>query len=271
MNSEFKIKEEYLLVELLKRRGFLIEYKDNRIYLSDNSHQDDWKYLNSILRDRGIGYCTATGMISVLDVQKTAMLNELFYPTKKGSVGVGSCYQTHPWIYLKIRDHANKIPVSWLEPNIAYYIKALSACGIYTGGCCDGNHKGINTLYIEFDGPVYRELHQCLWNVQLQKRFDIKWENSFTGIDLSKCREKQYFELYKAADFIYENRGYYQDVRKLAAQWMTKKLIKRSNYDELKNRFTEEFTALLQHDMTPPTLSMVAEEPEQYGSSKKEQ
>lgn len=246
MESDIDAKEVYPYIELLRRRGFLIEPIEGSFFLSDNSHHNDWVYLNTILRNFGIGYCTDTGQIYITHKEKAFLLKEMFNPIPPGSVGGESFNQTHLWIYLKIRDHAEKIPVYLLEPNIAYYIKALSACGIYTGGCCDGNHPGVNRLIIEFDYPAYKDLHACLWKVQLGKRFDIEWDNTFTRINLKNNRKGQYSELFKAADFIYTNREYYQTVRKLAARWMTKKIIKRTASEELKSRFIEELTMLLQ-------------------------
>ena len=248
MDRDADARELYRCIELLRQRGFLIESVEGSFFLSDNSDQNDWYFLNKILDNYGVGSCADSGLISITHKEKAFLLEGMFCPIAQGTVGVESCIRTHPWIYLKIRDHANKIPVSLLEPNIAYYIKALSACGIYTGGCCDGNHPGVNRLLIEFDGPAYENLHACLWKAQLGKRFNINWNNIFTIIDLKKNRKEQYSELLKAAEFLYTHREYYQKARKLAAQWMTKRIIKRTAPDELKSRFLEELTVLLQQD-----------------------
>jgi len=246
MDSAIDTKELYPYIELLRRRGFLIEYNEGSFFLSDNSHPDDWEFLNTILNNYGIGYCTDTGQVFITHKEKAFLLKEMFFPIAPGTVGTGSNGGDRPWMYLKTHDHAYKVPVSWLEPNIAYYIKALSACGIHTQGCCDGNHPGINRLLIEFEGPAYIDLHACLWKVQLGKRFDIDWDNTFSRINLVRNRQGQYFELFKAADFIYTNRFYYQTVRKTAAQWMTKSIIRRTDQNEIKRRFLEELTVLLQ-------------------------
>lgn len=247
MGNDIDKKDVNQCIKLLQQRGFLIEFISDSYFLSDNSHQNDWEYLNTILNNYEIGYCTESGQIFITHVEKAFLLKELFYPIASRTVGTESGGGDRPWMYLKTHDHAYKIPVSWLEPNIAYYIKALSACGIHTCGCCDGNHPGINRLLIEFEGPAYGDLHACFWKNQLEKRFDIEWDDTFTRIDLKRNRERQYFELFKAADYIYTNRKYYQTVRKNAAQWMTKRIISRSAPDALKRRFIEELTKLLQY------------------------
>lgn len=47
--------EKEYLIGLIKLRGFLLVEKDNRLYMSDNSHSDDPKYLDSLLRKYEIG------------------------------------------------------------------------------------------------------------------------------------------------------------------------------------------------------------------------
>lgn len=239
------IKDLYPYYDLLKRRGFLIELTDKGLSLSDNSHKNDWKYLDEILKEQKIGSCQSLDQIVINGTADFKALTSLFSSRKQGSVGVGANNRDHSWRRLRNRNHADKIPVSWLEPYIAYYIKALSACGIYTGGCCDGNHPKVTKMYIEFDGPVYRELHKCLWENQLSQKFNISWDKTFSKIDLRNDRHKQYEELFRAADYIYNHRIYYQNVRQRAAVWITRSVEKNSSHEELKNRFLEQLTKVL--------------------------
>ena len=120
-----------------------------------------------------------------------------------------------------------------MEANIARYIRSLSACGIYTGGCCDGNHPNRNELYIEFDGPVYLEIHRLFWVYTLADKFDLDWNERFSRIKLTN-KEKKYAELNKAAEFIYENRNYYRNIRMRAADWMTKRSVRELSEEEIK-------------------------------------
>jgi len=236
-------KEPFDSVKMLKRRGFLLERQGEDIILSDNAHVDDIEFLSEIVNNTYIGYLDGNRLIITDD--KPEKIWPLFAPISPGSVGVGSCIVTHSWNKMKTRFCANKIPVRWLEANIAYYIKALSACGIYTGGCCDGNHPGRKELYIEFDGPAYKELHKCIWEVLLVDRFSINWNKSFTAVDLQKERQDQYDQLFFAADYIYQNRQWLRDARMESAAWITKSIRKRMSQEEITERFMREIKANL--------------------------
>ena len=88
-------------INLLTRRGFLIDSKNDRYYLSDNSDPSDREYLNQILHSSKIGYVDKDGYISITSNEDAAQaeLQKLFLPIKKGIVGVGSCCYTTSWSY----------------------------------------------------------------------------------------------------------------------------------------------------------------------------
>ena len=220
---------------LLIRRGFLLEQHGEDFVLSDNSHDDDSAYLNEILTTYNIGLLDGNRIIITNDNPNE--LQALFNPVPRGSVGVGSNLIYHSWNTVRNRYYARKIPVRWLESNIAYYIKALSACGIYTGGCCDGNHPGSSKLFIEFDGPVYMQLHACFWENLLDDMFPIKWNQSYTMVDLTTSRQEQYEKLYQAADFVYNYRHELGEIRMKSAQWIHKRVPKRMSDEDIQNRF----------------------------------
>ena len=230
-------------IDLLLRRGFLIKKANNGYYLSDNSHAEDPKFLSQILNFSRIGYIEKDGLICITGDEEKALaeINKLFLPVKKGTVGVGTCSQDRSWTYhVATRNHAAKLPVSWLESNIAAYIKALSAIGIYTSGCCDGNHPNCYTLYIDFDGPIYCEYHKYLWEHLLNRLFSLKWDDTYRFIDLTENRQSQYDELFRASQYIYNHRWDFINLRKDAAIWMKRKTLKRLGSDEIKERFLSE-------------------------------
>lgn len=239
-------------IDLLSRRGFLIE-QDNGLYcLSDNSDPDDAKFLNNLLCANTLGYVNRKSIIITADDEDAcATFSSLFLPVKCGTVGVGSCVQSMSWSYhVAKRWHAYKIPVRWLEANIAAYIKALSACGIFTGGCCDGNHPGHNLLYIEFCGPVYSELHKIMWEHHLASIFSLNWNMRYDSISLNDNRQSQYDELFRAAQYIYNRRWDFIDIRLDAAVWMKKNALKHFCNAEIKDRFTKDFTEEVKHHFT---------------------
>ena len=231
-------------MDLLSRRGFLIEQNKDLYYLSDNSDPNDAEYLNSLLRNNALGYVNKNSIVITADDEDAcAALSSLFLPVKRGTVGVGSCIQSMRWSHhVAKRWHAYKIPVKWLEANIAAYIKALSACGIFTGGCCDGNHPGRNVLYIEFCGPVYSELHKILWKYHLDDLFSLKWNKEYDSINLNGNRQSQYDELFRAAQYIYNHRWELINIRLDAASWMKKNALKHLTNEDIKDRFIRDFT-----------------------------
>ncbi len=230
-------------INLLTRRGFLINQKDDVYYLSDNSNSEDWEFLDRILRSSNIGYADKDGFFNITADEDTAQteLHKLFLPVEKGKVGGERCYVSMSWSYhVAKRTHANKIPVKWLEANIAAYIKALSSCGIYTCGCCDGNHPNTEKLYIEFCYP-YIDIHKAMWEFHLNTLFSLNWNDQYDAIELSKDKNKQYDELYRAAKYIYKNRYKFVNARYAASKWMKKNVLKHMPEKDILKRFIDEF------------------------------
>ena len=192
-----------------------------------------------------IGFVEMDGHIIISNTELWANLLVMFEEINKGSVGTGSNNRVHKWYKVKKRFCADKIPVSHLEANVARYIKALSACGIYTGGCCDGNHPNCNVLHIEFDGPVYSDIHQYLWKYLLADKFKLKWNSKYTDVFLDDDKYLQYEILNDAASFIYENRVFIRNIRMQAADWMSDRMLKDKSDKELKQRFIQEFETIL--------------------------
>lgn len=235
------------IIDLLVKRGFIIEQEDDRYYLSENAASEDVIYLESLLAQYKLGYINECGEI-IITASNDECLKELFEPTVPGEIGVGTCVQMQPWHVVARRDCSNKVPVEWLEANVARYVKALSACGIYTGGCCDGNHVNHDTLYIEFDGPIYMEFHELLWKYQLNNRYDLKWEKNYTRIKLNDDKQSQYEELNKVAEFIYNNRFVIRYIRKKAGTCITKKLIKSYSDEKIKKIFLDEAEKIMKSE-----------------------
>ena len=111
-------------IDLLIRRGFLIDENEHGYYLSDNSHPSDKEYLEEILESYKIGHIDQNGIIIIEEDSSAAKaLLSLFAPVERGSIGVGTSTETRSWSYqVRRRFHSPKIPLNWLEPNIAAYI-----------------------------------------------------------------------------------------------------------------------------------------------------
>ena len=229
-------------IDLLIRRGFLIEQNEHGYYLSDNSHPNDKEYLEELLESYKIGHFDPAGTIVMEeDSSASKALLSLFAPVEKGTIGVGTSVSARSWSnHVRRRFHSPKIPVSWLEPNIAAYIKALSACGIYTGGSCDGNHQDTAVLSIDIEYP-YQYIHKAMWEYHLNHLFHLNWNRTYSKIGLKRDRQGQYDELFRASQYIYDNRWNFIDARLDSAKWLTRNAIKKTGEQEIRHRFIEEF------------------------------
>lgn len=230
---------------MLRKRGFLIDKVKEQYFLSDNSDVSDWDYLNDILVNDNWGKVYRDGRIEIRTEISKNDFGFLFNESPRGLIGTESNIKELGWYKVYRHRYTDKIPVAWLEPYIARYIKALSSCGISTGGCCDGNHPGMEKMFIEFDGPIYQEYHALLWQYYLNMRFDIAWNDKYNEINLKENREHQYEMLNIVAEYIYENRNFFIDIRLEAAKWMNKKSIKCITKSEIKEHFLKEVKNIL--------------------------
>lgn len=229
--------EKQKIIELLRFIGFFIDEENGRFYLNDNSHKDDSDYAQKILSKYEIG--TMINNQIVIENPNVDSMKELFRECKKGSVGTGENRVTQKWHIVQKRNCANKIPILWLEVYVARYIRSLSACGIYTCGCCDGNHPNSNKILIEFDGPIYKELHALFWEKIIRNKFEINWSKDYTIIVLEDKMES-YKKLNQAAEYIYQHRELFRNLRMKSLTWLNKKMLREMTDEEIKRRFLEE-------------------------------
>lgn len=200
------------LVRLLEARGFLLEYQNENISLSDNSYlvegQDlnDSEFLDRLLRQKGIGY------VDNLDIKITSECNmddlgELFLQ-HGGCSGFGYSYSD--WTNFVRRLHAQKIPVYLLDPFVARFVKAISSIGVWTHYSCDGHGK--NQIKIGLAGKynaawfmtvlksflIKNTGGNCLWNLTKQGYLEISNpNNNVLGL---------YEEIQIVAEFFYSRR-----------------------------------------------------------------
>ena len=209
--------------ELLKARGFLLE--DNEFALSDNSFFyrknkrcstycfneynnpafDDANYLNELLTKENIGEVQGNKIIIFPD----ANVEKIFYKDFKIGGEAGS-YEIS-WDEFLNYEFVPKIPVRLLEPFIARYIKAISACGVATWCSCDGNHQThakFNRILIDFVDTTF-EWHKMIFEKCLAKKFKLNFEFPRCNLEFkfpTSDKWKAYIELNRAAEFLYNNR-----------------------------------------------------------------
>lgn len=237
-----KIKNNYssdraYIIELLKFRGFLFEELTDKVMLSDNSHDSDREYLGDLLTRYNLGYIVNNEVV-ITNVDYMEFIQNEFREGKQ--IGIPSCWQGRDWRYFKRREHGEKVAVSWLEPFIARYIKAISACCVLTVGSCDGNHSGENKMFIMTEGEGSVPWHKLICEKCLVSKYDIDWINDYTAIQFSaETKFSTYYEVNKAAEFLYSNRKEIRRIKDAAFCRMSNGYLKHRTTEEIKKEFIE--------------------------------
>lgn len=206
------------LLHCLASRGFLLEFVDGRLFLSDNSHKDDSAHLNVVLREHSIG--RVDGKEAVLE--NSERIGELvcLFPEEQ-CIGSETCVWGHDWSNFRRRRHGYKVPSMMLEAYLAAYIKAINACGISTVQCCDGNHDGRNELWIMFDTVYDKALHAFIWDQCINTdQSQLHWfsMNVTTVTILLEEKYTIYHHLLMAAEFLFSNRLFFRQLKRDAVQ-----------------------------------------------------
>ncbi len=232
-------------ISLIKRRGFLIDNIDGVNYLSDNSHLVDSAFLDKILREYGIGHINGN-RLCFDHPEAGAALVRLSKPTN--AIAIEMCWWTdYKWRQFAYFDHGIKVPVEVLEPNIAFYCKALSACGLDTISSCDGNHENNNSkFFVLYKTSAYTFWHALLWNLVMKDKFFIEWENNYTEARFN-CNNRNvvYETLFCAADYLYRNRKLFRNLKADATAILTKKICRDNCDDAIKQALTIKTAELL--------------------------
>lgn len=226
------------IICILERRGFLIERIDGKYFLSDNAHIRDAEYLDSLLKEREIGEVKENHEI-VISSSDAKRLDGLF-SMESEAIGGEAFGHLLGWWAVKNRQYSYKCPVKSLEPNVARYVKALNAAGIFTWCSCDGNHPRSHRLSVSFDEPGYGEFTKLLWKLWLSKLFKLDWRSNREGsvLDLkANTRQTQYDILNEAAKYIYEHRHIIREVRMNSMQWMTNSDRRHMSSEDIEKRF----------------------------------
>lgn len=228
--------------EIFKARGFLLE--DGKLILSDNSHSDDAAYLNELLTADNLGE-VRDGKIFI---SPAANVEKIFY-----SKNISGCEAFSPgesWEKFVRDSFAPKVPVRRLEPFVARYVKAVSACGVATYCSCDGNHpseKIFQRILIDFVDIPHRVWHNVIREKLLAKKFKLRWrcEDSAQIIFDSATKWTTYIELNRAAEFLYDNRLAIRKIRREASDAITVSMTRHLPADELAKIFSERAARLL--------------------------
>lgn len=250
------ITEEEKIVAILIARGFLIEKTGGRYYLSDNAHAEDARYLAKAIEDYNIGKVVDSGerikssrkVWNSNSFERSKQYDSLSPQTveicfnsnaqAKQAVSLFEGLEIHGgeagantigWLQYAREMLGDKAKLALLEPYIAYYVKAVSACGVYTASSCDGNHENGRRMIVEADGPS-DIWHRSIWEFLVQPRFGYI---PFIGNRLPLTESNQferYLQIHEIATFLYQNRVAIRAIKEQSVSGIVEQYRKSRNF-----------------------------------------
>ncbi len=226
------------IFRILMARGFLLDRKAGKMILSDNAHPKDFEYLDALLKEHHLGYLVEDELILGPDARYEDAI-ALFEHDQK--IGMECVFQASRWDQLKLRSCGPKVQVSWLEPYVAYYVKAITACGVETDYSCDGN--------IAYSSKARREVivgsrypfgywHDYI----LDHILEVKDWNFSRGIPFTEGHQYDlYYKIYTMADYLYQHRIEIRQMRDLAANEIKNSMIRKRTDEERLQLFLEKW------------------------------
>lgn len=229
--------EREFIIEIIKARGFLIDEISDEWIVSDNSHKDDAEYLDKLLRINKIGH-VASDKIVIENTDCSEFIRNEFCDKYHYRSGWGECRPTSEWKYFKRREHGIKVPVFALDPFIARYIKAISACCVITSMSCDGDHAGRSTMIVNIDGQWSLLWHKLICEKMLVNKYKIKWSDGFHIIKFNRnTKYETYYAVNKAAELLYRHRKEIRHIKQTALADMSPKYLEQHPSDEIAREF----------------------------------
>ena len=246
--------DEYA-VELLKARGFLLE--DNELALSDNSHPDDEDYLNMVLQKEHLGG-VKNGKITLIPNGK---MEKIFSKEHVGGME-GFCDRAG-WQLFVQNSYAPKVPVSILEPFIARYVKAISACGVKTSSSCDGNHpeRRRTAMHVQPCDEANVLWHDIIYKRCVYPFFNLRWREQncyFIEIRVTETDKwETYVKVNRVAEFLYANRLVLRQVRQDATEVISNSMANHMTNNALSEIFRDRANELLDKCWLTVNMRMV--------------
>ena len=263
--------KESIIIKLLQARGFFIDLIDGIYYVSDNASIDDVNFLKEVLEKHDIGivldnkeyvqktrgwwgeyalsrhydYWAIKPQTITILINKNATIQSviecLFKSEQKGNEAGNNPLS---WARYYIEDLQPKIEVSCLEPYIAFYVKAISACGVYSNYSCDGNHPNGGKIYMYSDYPS-NIWHRAIWDYIITPKFG---EVPFIEdkIKFNRRNQKQVYQMIDSmADYLYTNRIAIRHLKKLSVANIKRKFRKCHSNEEIAQFYREECKRVL--------------------------
>ena len=225
---------KYSLFSLFLARGFLLDYIDENIYISDNSFDSSLSKKNNkisctsvsdkddlvkILEKLSLGYIIGNELIIIKEVDLDNVYRYLFEDSSKISISVerNKDRNGHSWSFDFTRIEPPKYPTMDLEAFIARYVKAISAAGVWTTFSCHGHVEKNTPMYISFYGRYNGLWHKIIVDEFLnEKNINLSWNHSkdYTYIESTdELNDDLYILILKAANCIYDNRKILRSIK----------------------------------------------------------
>ncbi len=161
-----------------------------------------------------------------------------FVDNRIGGEAVCNLWDWRTFVYY---EYPPKASVRWLEPFVARYIKAISACGVSTWLSCDGNiSPSHNEIVIGMDGKPNKLWHKIICERCLASRFNLRWNSTFEKIRFSeKSKWRTYIELNRAAEYLYDNREKLRGIKWKATEGISTSMAVHLSDEELAKLFID--------------------------------
>ena len=261
-----------VIIKILQARGFLIDSFNGRYYLSDNATVDDAEYLDFGLNEYNIGHVvnkneyvekrrrnwykyalSPTYTYKALQPFKVEIIisksadvdSAISFFTSIERVGEDCSSFERGWSQFAIESLGPKANVRELEAYVSYYVKAISACGVYTCRSCDGNHSDGGSIYVDSEYPS-DNWHRFIWSKIIQPRFGAI---PFIGDRIRftrKTQEEIYSTVYQIANFLYQNRLHVLYLKKQTLENLNSRYIKHHSSAEIEAFYIEECNRVMQ-------------------------
>lgn len=232
--------EEEYVYEVIMARGFLLE--ENSFVLSDNSHKDDGAYLNELLKENNIGRLEGRKIL----ISSFSNIERIFDVNNYRNVTASSI--TESWGEFAQKQYTPKVLLRILEPFVARYIKAVSACGVLTWCSCDGNPPVSHgsRIAVDISEPSSRAWHRLLCEKYFKEGIKLNWNEEYSRIAFNKRTQwNTYIELNRAAEYLYKNRKKFREIKNKSFTGISSNQLKKLSKDEVEEFFRKAAGTLL--------------------------
>ena len=230
---------EYL-IELLKLRGFLFDTINGELCLNDSSYREDAKFLSELLTQCRCGSLIKKRVILNAGANSTD-LEKIFVE----SPPIEGVYEAAGGNSFKHRMHGESVPAELLDNFIARYIKAIAACNVLVSASCDGNHPGMNKIFIMTKERTSRIWHKLICTMCLAGRYNINWNSDCTAVEFDDTSKySTYYEMNRAAEYLYANRQEIRGILNTVMKEMAGSFFLEHSAEEIEYKFIKRASEL---------------------------